>query len=389
LAHAHVLSLGLSLGPRAGAAVLLRNQRVVAAAMEQRRAGRTPTLPIQAVEFCLHQAGLADLTGVQVLGLQSRYATDWADFFAGQFSAEKGWFESLLTFPANLRQELNFRTELRQELANLTRHSSSLPELTLVADELALAQGLYATSASYPTAILVLDVPFAQMASGLWLARGNGPLEQVWLQDFPQSLELFVHNFASFCGFRGRMGQRQFLQLAEYGENRFIDLVEQDLFKIEDNGRFQLNTDLLVNEPHDEADWSALRRLLNADPRKSTQPISSREIDLAHALVHVVQKWAAKLNQDVIPALGCKQMMVRASGPLTEKVRMSWRKSNPALDFKFSLSADEPLLMAAGAALEALSTEGFYPERGFPLELRPEPAFRQYTRPTPMPLGLI
>lgn len=379
LARSQILSLGLSLGHRSGAAVLLRGHEMVAAATEPRRWGRSPSLPLQAVQFCLNQVGLKDLTGVDVLGMQSRYATDWSDFFASQFSAERGWIEGLLTFPTNLRQELRFRAELREQLENLIHPSAPLPELTLVADELALAQGLLAGVAERPAAILVLDVPFAKMASGLWQASGPD-LEPVWLQDFPQSLELLVSNLATFCGFRGRMGQRQFLQLAEYGENRFIELFEQELFKPEERGRFTINLEVLVNDPSRETDWKELGRLLSDEPRQSHQPISSREIDLAHALVHVVTRWTQNLNRFVLDDLKTPRLVVRAAGPLMERVRTPWRRSQVGLEMRFSNPTDEPLIMAGGAALEAMSTKDIYLEAGRALNFRAMPAFRQYPR---------
>lgn len=386
MAPSQILSLGLSLGQRTGAAVLLQNQKMVAAAVEQRRGGRSATLPLQAVEFCLHQAGLSSLNDVHVLGIQSRSATDWTDFLATQFAADKGWIESILTFPTNLREELRFRSEIREELEQLVKPTEELPELALVADELALAQGMYATAPLAGSAYLVLDVPFARMASGLWIAKADGSLEQIWLREFPQSLELLVHNLAAFCGFRGRMGQRQFLQLAEYGENRFTDLMTQELLTVDEQGGFKINLDFLETDPHDESDWKELRRLFQSEPRRSTQPISSREIDMAYALLHAVLAWTVKLDHFVLKELNCSRLTVRASGPLTEKIRTPWRKQTADLDVKFSAVADESLLMAAGAAIEALATKSIFPNSAEPMELRPASAFRQYARPVPGPL---
>ncbi len=381
-----ILSLGLSLGQRTGAAVLLQNQKMVAAAVEQRRGGRSATLPLQAVQFCLHQAGLNSLNDVQVIGIQSRSATDWTDFLATQFSADKGWVESILSFPSNLREEIRFRNEIREELEQLVKPTEKLPEIILAADELALAQGMYATSPVANSAYLVLDVPFARMASGLWVAKKDGALEQVWLQEFPQSLELLVHNLASFCGFRGRLGQRQFLQLAEYGESRFTELMTEELLSVDSAGRFKVNMDILETDPHDESDWKELRRLFQSDPRTSSQPISSREIDLAHALLQAVLGWTVKLDRFISEELNCSRLTIRAAGPLTEKIRTPWRRQTADLDVKFSAIADESLLMAAGAAVEALASKVIYPDQSTPIELRPPSAFRQYARPVPPPL---
>ena len=374
-----IVSLGISLSPRAGAAVLMHPKGVVASAIEERGTSRKPSLPLQAVQFCLQQAGLKDLSSVDVISLQSRHARDWVDFLAHQFAEEKSWIEGLLSLPSNLRHELRFRAELRRELEQLGGDSSQLPEVVLVADEQAIAQGLYSQRPNEDVGYLLLDVPFSQTASGLWAGRATG-LESIWLQEFPQSLELLTANLAGFCGFRGRMGQRQFLQLAEYGEPRFGELMGTELLQVEGMARFKVNSEILVLEPSREVDWHEFNRLFEEGPRRPDQPISSREIDLAHALIMTVQEWIDVVGKFASEELKMHSLSVRGQGPLFDRLKTKLRHL-PISSTLVGLQ-DEPLIMAAGAAREALVSKGAEFQGLQPLNLRPQAAFQEYSRRT-------
>ncbi|MGE0764567.1 MAG: carbamoyltransferase N-terminal domain-containing protein [Bdellovibrionales bacterium] len=372
-----LISLGLSLGQRAGAAVLMHPKGVVASAVEERMSNRRPALPLQAIQFCLNQAGVKDLSSVDVISLQSRHARDWVDFLANQFAEEKSWIEGLLSLPANLRHELRFRAELRRELAQLGGEAVQLPEVVLVADEQAIVQGLYSQKPMEDVGFLLFDMPFAKMATGLWVAREKN-LESIWLQEFPQSLELLVANLAGFCGFRGRMGQRQFLQLSEYGDPRFVEMLKTELFQIEESARFRVNNDILVMEPNLETDWTRLDPLIQDGPRRADQPISSREIDLAHSLVVVLHEWIDEVGRFALEDMKLQQLNVRGQGPLFDRMKSKWRRL--PLNCQLLGLQDEPLLMAAGAAREALVSKGVQIDSHDPLNLRPQSAFQEYLR---------
>lgn len=373
------ISLGLSLGPRSGAAVLLGPHGILASAYEERASARRAGLPLQAIQHCLQYAGLKDLSRVDVLSLQSRHARDWTDFLANQFSEDKSWIEGLLTFPSNLRHELRFRSELRQELEQLGGASSQVPEVLLVNDEQAIAQGLRSQTPRPATGFLLMDMPFARLATGLWqIKKENGQLENVWMQEFPQSLELLVANLAGFCGFRGRMGQRQFLQLSEYGEPRFVDLIQTELLQVEKLGRYRVNQDRLSLEPLRESEWAGIDPLIEDGPRKSDQPISSREIDLSHSLLHVIQEWQKEMEQVAREELLLSELLIRGQGPLFDRLKSGWKKMS--LPCRLLGLQDEPILMAAGAAIEALELKEVNLQMQQPLNLRPEQAYREYLR---------
>lgn len=370
------LSLGLSLGPRAGAAVLMHGQGLIASSVEERVGYRRPALPLRAIQHCLRHAGLKDLSSVQVISLQSRHARDWADFLANQFAEDKSWIEGLLSFPSNLRHELRFRAELRRELEQLGG-SQELPEVVLVADEQAIAQGLNTQRVHRRTGYLLMDVPFARLATGLWQSV-EGRLEPIWVQEFPQSLELLVANFAGFCGFRGRMGQRQFLQLAEYGEPRFKDLIKNELMQIKDGARFDLQSERLALEPLRETEWSGLDPLIEEGPRQPDQPISSREIDLSHALMNSMHEWQDEMARVALEEFKLQELVIRGQGPLFDRLKLRWRRQT--LNCRTVGLQDEPLLMAAGAACEALESRGQDLRFSAPLNLRPAAAFQEYLR---------
>lgn len=372
-----VLSLGLSLGPKIGAAVLMNSKGIVASAVEEKWGARKPTLPLQAIQFCLTQAGLPDLGVIDVIGLQTRHAKDWVDFIATQFTEEKNWIEGLLSFPTNLRHELKFRAELKQELARLGGDKTPLPDLQLIDDEQAIASGLFLQRPPSSTAYLLMDIPFLESATGLWGGQGS-ELNSVWINEYPQSLELLLANLAGFCGFRGRMGHRQFLQLAEYGEPRFVDLFKQELFFLEQFGQFKILTDILSLTPNRETEWEELGHLFEEGPRRSEQPISSREIDIAHAMVALIQHWGMNLVETLNQDLGLSEVVARGHGPLFDKLKILFKKMR--VPTTFVGQSDEALTMAAGAARESLKIKNVEMTHLNHLNLRPDSAFQEYNQ---------
>lgn len=380
------ISLGLSLGARAGAAVLLENGRVLATALEQRPFGaRGVAFPVQAVKYCLERAQVGGLAQVNALGLQSRFALDWTGFLADQFNADRGWLEGLISLPAHFREVLHHRSEIRRDLEELGG-GSAWPELAFVADELALARGLWASRSAREQAILILDLPFARGATGLWMGNRED-FRNLWLQDFPQSWELLLHNLSSFCGFRGRMGERQFLQLAEYGEPRFVEWLRGELINLSADGQYQLSENFLVREPQSEKEWVEFQKVFLSEPRFPEQPIGSREIDLAHSYVVVLGEWLERLAAHLRQDFGLNEIAMRGQGALFEKVKRLWREKSLGVTLVQALPSDEPLLMAAGSALEATAlARGHVPQSEVelltvPLELRPAELFQLITRP--------
>ncbi len=345
--------LGISWAPRTAAAALVGEEGIIASAQEERGGSRRRLLPQKAIEYCLSHAGLSTIDQISTLALQSKHAADWSDFFATQFSEEKGWIESLITLPGNIRHEYRFRTELKRQLGHMSR-SEEIPEILYVSDELAAAQGLYARHVRQAVALLVLDTPFARSASGLWRAGANG-LEEVWRQDYPQSLELLLANLAGFSGFRGRMGQRQFLQLSEYGELRFLDHINE-LMSVDEFGRFHVNTDRLVMDPARETVWSELGDLFDSSPRKPDQSISSREIDLSFSFFYAIGKWVEQIGKTMKDQLKVPDLMVRGHGPLFDKMKPIMKQNS--IQAQFIPAADDPLLLAMGAGIEGLVLAG-------------------------------
>lgn len=347
-----LLSLGISITAKSGAACLVTPDGVVASALESRGHARKPTLPAAAIQHTLKAANIGSLSELAVISLQTRHSTDWGDFISHQFNDERGWLEGVVSLPRKIRQELKFRADLKLELESLNGAQAEIPEILLVADHKAMARGFSQFYGEQEKAILILDTPFERSTTSLWKSQGN-QLENLWLSEFPHSLEHVTESLASFSGFRGRMGQRQFLQLAEYGEPRFVEAMRNEVLKIEDQARFSVSTQLLPVNRSGENDWAGLADLFGGPPRSADHPISSREFDLSMAYVTVVQDWIQSLRQVVKG----KPVIVRGQGP-TQAYLKGLLKS-AGLNTIHSASQDESAIMAMGAAIEALVQKGF------------------------------
>lgn len=349
-----LVSLGISLSPKGGAALVMNQDKILASAVGAKPASKKAAmvLPEEAVQFCLKKAGLG-WSDIQVLGIQSRFAPDWADFISSQFGADRSWFESLWSLPGNFREELRFRNQLKEGLQDLRGQNNSLPNIVLSSDELAIAQGVYHQQNDPNAAVLIMTPPFSSSDTGLWVGEA-GQLRQVWRCDFSNSLEHLVRNLAAYSGFRGRWGERQFLRLAEYGEPSLADQLRGELISWQENGELALHADRLVREPQHETDWAELRRILDAEPRRPEQPIGSRELDLARSVVSLLDSWYKDVLKHLQWNLKIKNVYIRSNGPVLERLKQTPRaESAQLLNLQMVSGQEESLLMAAGAAIQA------------------------------------
>jgi carbamoyltransferase len=331
--------LGISMGQSAGGVVLLQDGQVVSSRMDKFTYRRRAALPSKAIESLLSDAGITNFDEIRTVALSSPQ---------DGHAEDRGWLENLINLPAEMRREKRMRAKIQAELERIG--GCQVENLVSVPGELALAEGLRRLAGDELTAILILDSPFEQMGSGLWLVR-EGEMKTLWRNSFPLTFSHFLHNLATFSGFRGRLGQKQFLALAEYGEPRFEDLLKENLFWWDEGGKLEFNVDLLSMDPARASQWTALEHLFNGETRMPDHPISSREIDLAHAIVGRAKTWASEQGKCLVKTEGCKRLIVRGHGPLFDAMASSWNTNETGLTkITFVHRNDEPKLAATGAA---------------------------------------
>ncbi|ULA60069.1 MAG: Putative Carbamoyltransferase, NodU family [Nitrospira sp.] len=240
-----VVVLGLS-NMRDAAAALVADGRIVAAAEEERfvRQKHVTALPVHAIQYCLHEAGLAlrDVEAIVVpwkywqVGRRLKLAVT-AMLRSTQLFRVKGT-RSL----ERASQEWKELFRLQQELSRRVEPGAGRP--VFLDHHLCHAASSFLVSPFERAAILVVDG--ASESDTTLLARGEG--SQITVLDrtpLPHSLGQFYAAMTAFLGFRPDQDEYIVMGLASSGEPRFAPALGREILRLLPEGRFALNTRLL------------------------------------------------------------------------------------------------------------------------------------------------
>jgi carbamoyltransferase len=238
--------LGIACYYHDAAAALLKDGELVAAAMEERfsRKKHDNSFPIQAIMFCLQQAGITakDLDYavfyekplvklerilMSVLGTYPRSVTVWREALANWIK-DKLWIKSVIGKEVGIDYN---------KILFCDHHMSH-------------AASAFFASPFREAAVLTID------GVGEWTTTTLGKATSYWdgeqganqidlfaEQRFPHSLGLLYSAFTAYLGFRVNNGEYKVMGMAPYGEPRYMDKLEKLYTLNKDDGSFRLNLD--------------------------------------------------------------------------------------------------------------------------------------------------
>jgi carbamoyltransferase len=298
--------LGISAFYHDSAAALVRDGRIVAAAQEERftRRKHDADLPVQAIAYCLREAGL------------SAAELDYVAYYEKPFRKFERQVETYLSFaPAGFR---SFRRALggwlRQKLflrRTLGRGAAGLERVPLV---FLSHHESHAASAFFPSpfedaAILTLD------GVGEWTttALGTGSGNRIRLTQhlpFPHSLGLLYSAFTTYCGFRVNSGEYKLMGLAPYGQPVYADVIRRRLIDLRPDGSFWLNQDYfhychgltMTNRRFDA--------LFGGKPRRPESLLEQRHMDLAASIQAVTEEVLLRIAEQLHRQTGQKDLVL-------------------------------------------------------------------------------
>lgn len=236
-----MMVLGLS-NMRDAAAALVSDGRIVAAAEEERfvRRKHVTALPVQAMCYCLHEAGVA-LRDVEAI------AVPWKYWQVGR--------RARLALTAMIRSPQLFRVKGTRSLERVSREWLELfrlrEELTRRVDagviqpvfldhHVCHAASSFLVSPFERSAILVVDG--ASEADTTLMATGEG--SRITVLDrtpLPHSLGQFYAAMTAFLGFRPDQDEYIVMGLASSGEPTFAPALRQNIVRLLSRGRFEVN----------------------------------------------------------------------------------------------------------------------------------------------------
>jgi carbamoyltransferase len=290
--------LGISAFYHDAAAALLRDDDIVAAAHEERftRTKHDPSFPLNAVRYCLDEAGL----GIDELDAVVFYDKPFIKFerlLETYYAfAPRGLKSFLAAIPVWIKEKLMLKRLILDSLSEI--HDFDRKRLKLLFPEHHLS---HAASAFFPSpyeesAIVTIDGVGEWATASICHGKGNAITILRELR-FPHSAGLLYSAFTYYLGFKVNSGEYKLMGLAPYGDpdservRRFQRLIKEQLVSIAADGSAWLNqeyfdyaTGLTMVQ---QKKWEGL---FGFPPRKPEGELCQEHCDLALAIQRVTEE---------------------------------------------------------------------------------------------------
>ena len=279
---------------------------IIAAAQEERfsRKKHDPGFPINAVSYCLAEAGIS-LSDVDYVVFYDKPLVKFERLLETYLAyAPRGFRSFVAAMPIWLKDKLFLKTTLKRELAALGElKEKDLPQLLFSEHHEA-----HAASAFYPSpydraAVMCLDGVGEWATTSVWLGEGN-KLTPQWEIDFPHSLGLLYSAFTYYTGFRVNSGEYKLMGLAPYGEPKYVDLILDHLIDLKPDGTYRLDMSYFNYATGLTMTGSKLDKLFGGPPRKPESDLTQKEMDIARSIQEVTEEVVLRLSRTVHKELG-------------------------------------------------------------------------------------
>lgn len=314
--------LGISSFFHDSAACLIKGEKIVAAAQEERftRKKHDEAFPKNAILYVLSEAGIT-LDEVEYIGFFEKPLIKFERLIETYLAEAPRGFKSFATsIPIWLKHKLFLKDTLIKELAEVQHSLSKNKNFDIKKAKSAIASKIlfakhhqsHAASCFYPSpfresAILTMD------GVGEWattsIAHGVDNkinfLEEI---HFPHSLGLLYSAITYFTGFKVNSGEYKVMGLAPYGEPKYVDLIKNNLIDIKEDGSFKLNMDYFNYTVGLTMTSKKMDELFGRKPRKSESNLTQFEMDLARSLQEVTEEVMIKLAKAAQKLTGSKNL---------------------------------------------------------------------------------
>ncbi len=290
--------LGISAYYHDAAAALLKDGEIVAAAQEERfsRKKNDPSFPVNAIKYCLRQAGITLSEVPEIVYYEKPYLKferileifyRYAPWGAGQF---------IQGLPLWIEEKLFCRRMLRRALSQIEGFDAAKHKLLFSEHHLSHAASAFFGSNFREAAIVTAD------GVGEWstlsIMRGEGNrISLLKEMRFPDSLGLLYSSFTYYLGFKVNSGEYKMMGLAPYADRdgeltrSYVERIKRHLLTLHPDGSISLNMRYFSFHKKmrmvDERRWEALFQL---KPRKPESELLPQHACLALAAQIVVEE---------------------------------------------------------------------------------------------------
>ena len=236
-----IVILGISAFYHDSAAALVVDGEIVAAAQEERftRKKHDPSYPINAINYCLSEAGLS-LKEIDYIAFYDKPFLKFERLLETYVAfAPKGFQSFRRAMPVWLREKLFLKDMLIKEIKKADKNFDS-NKLMFGEHHFSHAASAFYASPFEEAVVLTIDGVGEWATTTVAIGKGH-ELNTVKEIHFPHSLGLLYSAFTYYTGFRVNSGEYKVMGLAPYGEAKYKQLIFDKLIDLKDDGSFRLD----------------------------------------------------------------------------------------------------------------------------------------------------
>jgi carbamoyltransferase len=304
-----MIVLGISAYYHDSACALIRDGVIVAAAQEERfsRKKHDEKFPIQALQFCLKQAGIS-IDQVDYVAFYDKPFLKFERLLETYLSfAPKGFSSFRKALPIWLKEKLFLKSLLAKELKKIDPQPNWEEKLLFGEHHLSHAASAFYPSPFDTAAVLTLDGVGEWATTSLAIGQGTD-LKIVKEIHFPHSLGLLYSAFTYHLGFKVNSGEYKVMGLAPYGEATYVDTILKHLIDVKEDGSFRLDMhyfDYCAGLTMTNRHFAEIFNLPRRDPE---QALTQVHMNMAASLQAVTELVVLKLARSIAQETGMKNL---------------------------------------------------------------------------------
>ena len=240
--------LGISAFYHDSAAALIINDKVIAAAQEERftREKQSSKFPVEAIKYCLEEAGV-EIDELDAVVFYDKPLLKFERLLETYYAfSPKGLLSFIKAIPVWLNEKLFIKKNIRDGLKEVGEYNIKKLNLLFSEHHLSHAASTFYSSPYKDSAIITIDGVGEWSTASIGFGKENN-IKLLKELHFPHSVGLLYSSFTYFLGFMVNSGEYKLMGLAPYGNpksnqtHKFIQLIKDNLVNIKDDGSIWLN----------------------------------------------------------------------------------------------------------------------------------------------------
>ncbi len=300
--------LGIAAYYHDSSATIIIDGEIIAAAQEERftRIKNDPSFPINAIKYCLDEAGLT----IEDLDAVSYFEKPLLKFERILYSflseAPRGFRAFIRSMPIWIKEKLMIRSLLKSELKKVQDFDKKKLKLLFPSHHLSHAASAFYPSGYDNAAILTIDGVGEWNTTGIFYGNGH-KIQELYSIDFPHSIGLLYSAFTFFLGFRVNSGEYKMMGLAPYGDKEsvqshaYIEKIKSKILSDYPEKLFELNLDYFEFTRGSNMiaidKWESLFQL---EKRAASDKLEQVHCDLAYAIQNVTEELITRLAEKAL-----------------------------------------------------------------------------------------